>query len=204
MTLNNEQIEEILKINTLAYEVDSITISGNRYFISGVTTLEDICDEEITKEVLLTNPNLAGEAGFHIMENLDENQEDEFISFEELVTTHNSSSALYKNNEIKIVKQATANEIAQSIQSSIVIKNVEFTIEDFKGRGENYTVEVYAQDPEESDMYTVRIYDEDGAELQDFFVDSCGGTTENVDDELSSYIMDVLFSISNKGIIRGF
>lgn len=101
--------------------------------------------------------------------------------------------------------EMTSNEIANSIQSSVIIQELTFDIQDFKGRGENYSVEVYAQDPDESDMYTVRIYDEEQDEICDFFVDSCGGTTENVrGDELIDFVLDILFSQENKGIIRGF
>lgn len=101
--------------------------------------------------------------------------------------------------------QATSNEIANSIQSSVIIQELTFDIQDFKGRGENYSVEVYAQDPDEGDMYTVRIYDDEQEELCDFFVDSCGGSTDNMPkSDLVDFVMDILFQQKNKGIIRGF
>jgi hypothetical protein len=92
----------------------------------------------------------------------------------------------------------------------IIMTDIEFLINDFKGTGDDYKVVAYAQDIEESDMYRVDIY-KLGKDLckadrvSTLYVDSCGGYLEYETpgaklSELEEYVLGVLFG----GIIRGF
>ena len=96
------------------------------------------------------------------------------------------------------------------VKNQIIIDNIEFFIKNFDGTGINYKVVAYAQDIDESDMYTIDIYKlgEDlckSEHVSTLYFDSCGGSTnEGVLDELERLAVYILFGKQEYGIIRGF
>lgn len=92
------------------------------------------------------------------------------------------------------------------MNNEVIITDLEFQLNNFNGTGADYDVEVYAQDPEDNDYYTVKIINtEEPSESYSFQVDSCGGMEGGtVLGELERYILGILFGEEHKGIIRGF
>lgn len=95
--------------------------------------------------------------------------------------------------------------------NEVIITNLEFQVNNFKGTGINYDVQAYAQDETESDMYTVEItqVDEDNKPLKEtttcFYVDSCGGMEGDINlNNIEQFVYNILFSVQKYGIMRGF
>ena len=74
--------------------------------------------------------------------------------------------------------------------------------------GKDYFVHAYAQDPEESDEYTIEIsevLEDKDEEVCVLYVDSSGNMTDEISDEpYVTKALDVLFIDLAHGIIRGF
>ena len=89
---------------------------------------------------------------------------------------------------------------------NVIIDEVKFYMNDLDGK--DYFVHAYAQDPDESDQYTVEIsevLEDEDEEVCVLYVDSSGNMTDDIGDE--PYItkaLDVLFVKLEHGIIRGF
>ena len=93
----------------------------------------------------------------------------------------------------------------------VVIDVVRLFIDNFNGTGMDYQVYAYAQDIDEGDMYGIEItpFGDDGElDMQNqwvMYADSSGNTTEDIpNDDISRYVMDLLFVKREHGIIRGF
>ena len=97
-----------------------------------------------------------------------------------------------------------------NMKNQIIIDKIDFFINNFNDTGEDYKVEVYAQDIEESDMYGIDIYKipKDTTECErvsTLYIDSCGGCLEhNKLTELEIYVLNILFADRQHGVIRGF
>ena len=96
-------------------------------------------------------------------------------------------------------------------KNEIIITNLEFQINNFKGTGNCYDVEVFTQDETETDWYTVEItkVDENYKPLKDtmtyFYVDSCGNMSDEFDlNEVEQYVYDILFDNRLQTVIQGF
>ena len=93
-----------------------------------------------------------------------------------------------------------------SDKNEVIITSIEFQLNNFNGTGKNYDVEVYAQDPEESDMYGVDIVNENKSEKYYFYVDSCGNVYDDfyvVRTQLEQQVLDILFD-KQAPLIKGF
>ena len=97
--------------------------------------------------------------------------------------------------------------------NQVVVDEISFYICNFNGTGIDYKVHVYAQDIDESDMYTIRIFKVNNFSVYDLisvlYVDSCGGCTEydypyTKPAKIEEFVLNILFKEHNKGIIRGF
>lgn len=96
-------------------------------------------------------------------------------------------------------------------KNKIIIDELKLYIHNFNGMGIDYKVYACAQDPEENDMYSIEItpLDEDGyMKVPDqwvIYADSSGNSTDDFPtDEVSEYVLDLLFNNKPQGIIRGF
>ena len=97
------------------------------------------------------------------------------------------------------------------IKNEIIITELKFQVNNFKGTGKSYDVEVWTQDETENDWYTVEVtqVDENFKLIKDtmtyFYVDSCGNMSDEFDlNEVEQYVYDILFVKREHGIIRGF
>lgn len=97
--------------------------------------------------------------------------------------------------------------------NQVIVDEVSFYICNFNGTGIDYKVHAYAQDIDESDIYTIRIFKVNNFSAYDLisvlYVDSCGGCTEydyphTKPTKTEEFVLDILFKEHNKGIIRGF
>ena len=98
-----------------------------------------------------------------------------------------------------------------NMKNQIIIDKIDFFINNFNDTGVDYKVEVYIQDIEASDMYSIDIYKihKDTTEcdrVSTLYVDSCGGyeTPGAKLTELEDYILNILFVDRQHGIVRGF
>ena len=96
-------------------------------------------------------------------------------------------------------------------KNEIVITDLKFQVNNFKGTGANYDVEVYAQDETENDWYTVEIIqvDENYKPIKEtmtyFYIDSCGNISDEFNlNEIEQFVMSFLFNKKAQTIIKGF
>ena len=96
-------------------------------------------------------------------------------------------------------------------KNEIVITELKFQLNNFKGTNKNYDIEVFTQDETETDWYTVEVtqVDENYKPLKDtktyFYVDSCGNMSDEFNlNEVEQYVYDILFVKREHGIIRRF
>lgn len=86
--------------------------------------------------------------------------------------------------------------------AKVIIDEVKFFLE---YESNIYIVHAYAQDIEESDLYTVIISDENNEGIFELEVDSCGGATDDIsDNKLINKVLDILFNEKQQGIIKEF
>lgn len=96
-------------------------------------------------------------------------------------------------------------------KNEIIVKEISFNLLNFNGTGKDYIVNAYAQDPVESDMYTVEINGiiDDGTITNEvlYYADSSGNLTDDdfvLKDELASFVHNILFIKRKYGIIEEF
>ena len=97
------------------------------------------------------------------------------------------------------------------MDKSVIIDELKLYIDNFNGTGMDYQVYAYAQDIDEGDMYGIEItpFGEDG-ELDKqkqwvIYADSSGNIADDLlNDEVSEYVMCLLFGEREQSIIRGF
>lgn len=95
-------------------------------------------------------------------------------------------------------------------KNQIIITDLKFQINNFKGTGNDYDVQVYTQDETENDMYTVEILDVNDNKCERvgmFYIDSCGNYSceEGFDmTEIEQFVMNMLFVPQMQSIIKGF
>ena len=97
------------------------------------------------------------------------------------------------------------------VKNEIVITDLKFQVNNFKGTGENYDVEMWTQDDTETDWYTVEItkVDENYKPIKEtmtyFYVDSCGGLEDNITlSEIEQFVVGFLFKPQLQTVIQGF
>ena len=97
--------------------------------------------------------------------------------------------------------------------NQVIVDEISFYIYNFNGTGIDYKVHVYAQDVDESDMYSIKIFKVNNFSVYDListlYVDSCGGYTEydypyTKPAKIEEFVLNILFKEDNRGIIRGF
>lgn len=92
---------------------------------------------------------------------------------------------------------------------TVIVEDVRLQIFNLNNTGKDYIVQVYAQDIDESDMYTVEVQEIDKEENYIYYSDSSGNLTAD-DAALVSgepalnAIHEILFIKREHGIIRGF
>ena len=97
------------------------------------------------------------------------------------------------------------------VKNQIVITDLKFQVNNFKGTDENYDVEVYTQDETENDWYTVEItkVDENYKPIKEtmtyFIIDSCGNISDEFDlNEIEQFVVGFLFKPQLQTVIQGF
>lgn len=92
----------------------------------------------------------------------------------------------------------------------VIVDEFTFFINDYDGK--DYKVNVYAQDVDESDMYTIlvnELKDSRWERVTSLYVDSCGNiegeeAQKMKNDKLLDEIYNILFIKQQHGVIRGF
>lgn len=92
-------------------------------------------------------------------------------------------------------------------KNEIIITDLKFQINNFNDTNMDYDINVYVQDETENDQYAVEIYkvDENKRDMINlFYCDSSGNFCDELSDEITKYVYELLFTKLQHGIIRGF
>lgn len=94
--------------------------------------------------------------------------------------------------------------------NEIIITEISFYINNFKGTHKDYSVQAYAQDITNSDHYTINIYDMTINNLklepiEILYADCCGGIllADNISD-IGKYVLEILFNLTPQRLIKAF
>lgn len=95
-----------------------------------------------------------------------------------------------------------------TVGAQIIVDMLDFKLINYNDTYIDYAVSVYAVDSDESDDYSVKIWNTVTGELhQEYHCDSTGGLIDDVDvlqDELTNYVHNILFVKREHGMIRSF
>ena len=99
----------------------------------------------------------------------------------------------------------------ETVKNEIIITELKFQVNNFKGTGKSYDVEVFTQDETETDWYTVEVtqVDDNYKPLKDtmtyFYIDSCGNMSDEFDlNEIEQFVVGFLFKPQLQTVIQGF
>ena len=99
----------------------------------------------------------------------------------------------------------------QTPKNEIVITDLKFQVNNFKGTDKSYDVEVYTQDETETDWYTVEItqVDENYKPMKEtmtyFYIDSCGNISDEFNlNEIEQFVLNFLFKPQLQTVIQSF
>lgn len=91
---------------------------------------------------------------------------------------------------------------------AVIVEDIRLQILNLNNTGKDYIVQAYAQDLDESDMYTVEVQEVGKDENYIYYTDSSGGLTDDaaqvLGDPILKAIHEILFIKREHGIIRGF
>lgn len=92
-------------------------------------------------------------------------------------------------------------------KNEIIITDLKFQINNFNDTNMDYDINVYVQDETENDQYAIEIYkvDENKRDMINlFYCDSSGNFCDELNDEITKYVYELLFTKLQHGIIKGF
>ena len=92
---------------------------------------------------------------------------------------------------------------------TVIVEDIRLQILNLNNTGKDYIVQAYAQDIDESDMYTVEVQEIDKEENYIYYTDSSGNLTADdaalvLGEPALKAIHEILFIKREHGIIRGF
>lgn len=92
---------------------------------------------------------------------------------------------------------------------TVIVEDIRLQILNLNNTGKDYIVQAYAQDIDESDMYTVEVQEVDKEENYIYYTDSSGNLTADdaalvLGEPVLNAIHEILFIKREHGIIRGF
>lgn len=92
---------------------------------------------------------------------------------------------------------------------TVIVEDIRLQILNLNNTGKDYIVQVYAQDIDESDMYTVEVQEVGKDENYIYYTDSSGNLTGDdaaqvLGEPILNAIHEILFIKREHGIIRGF
>lgn len=92
---------------------------------------------------------------------------------------------------------------------TVIVEDIRLQILNLNNTGKDYIVQAYAQDIDESDMYTVEVQEVGKDENYIYYTDSSGNLTADdaalvLAEPVLNAIHEILFIKREHGIIRGF